>query len=189
MDRTEIFPTSIYTEMIQLDNALLEQNILKWSSEGINDRKNTRKGWSSTQDMHLKSEYSAIVSSLIQNATNVFEQEYIERTPTLINMWANILYPGGHHNNHTHPNSHFSGVYYVKANNQSGNLLISDPRQGPQIIKNIRKEGYLVHKHLWETIDLIPKEGMLVLFPSWLPHSVDINNSNNNRISISFNFI
>ena len=40
--------------MVQLDNILLEQNILKWSSEGVNDKKSTRNGWSSTQDMHLK---------------------------------------------------------------------------------------------------------------------------------------
>ena len=189
MNRTEIFPTNVYTKMVQLDNILLEQNILKWSSEGVNDKKSTRNGWSSTQDMHLKPEYSLVVNTLIENIASVFKQEYIERAPTLVNMWANILHPGGHHNSHTHPNSYFSGVYYVKTNSQSGNLIISDPRQGPQVMKNTHKEGYLAHKHLWEVVDIIPKEGMLVIFPSWLTHSVDINNSNHNRISISFNFI
>ncbi len=31
------------------------------------------------------------------------------------------------------------------------------------------------------------KEGMLVVFPAWLPHSVDFNKSDRERISVSFN--
>ena len=34
---------------------------------------------------------------------------------------------------------------------------------------------------------IIPKNGLIVIFPSWLNHSVLPNKSNKNRISISFN--
>ena len=38
------------------------------------------------------------------------------------NMWANINPPGGYNMPHIHPNSHFSGVYYIKAPKDSGNI-------------------------------------------------------------------
>ena len=37
------------------------------------------------------------------------------------------------------------------------------------------------------TFSVTPKEGLLVLFPSYLHHSVDMNKSDNERIVISFN--
>ena len=36
-------------------------------------------------------------------------------------------------------------------------------------------------------ISIVPEEGLLVLFPSWLHHSVQANTSNEERIVISFN--
>ena len=34
----------------------------------------------------------------------------------------------------------------------------------------------------------VPKENMLVVFPAWVPHAVEINLSDEERISLSFNF-
>ena len=35
---------------------------------------------------------------------------------------------------------------------------------------------------------IAPKENMLVVFPAWVPHAVEINLSDEERISLSFNF-
>tara|TARA_Y100000746_G_C15417425_1_gene412840 strand:- start:1030 stop:1185 length:156 start_codon:yes stop_codon:yes gene_type:complete len=35
---------------------------------------------------------------------------------------------------------------------------------------------------------IVPKENMLVVFPAWLPHALEINLSDEERISLSFNF-
>ena len=39
---------------------------------------------------------------------------------------------------------------------------------------------------IWE---ILPEEGKLLLFPSWLDHEVDQNLSQEKRISISFNIV
>ena len=44
-------------------------------------------------------------------------------------------------------------------------------------------------KHLWREIHLEPKEGRILMFPAWLWHCVEPNESNDIRISVSFNFI
>ena len=44
-------------------------------------------------------------------------------------------------------------------------------------------------KHLWREVNLNPIPGRIVIFPAWLWHSVEPNESNDIRISVSFNFI
>ena len=103
-------------------------------------------------------------------------------------MWANINYQGGYNKPHIHPNSLFSGVYYVKTPKNSGKLVCNDPRPGVQLNMPIRKEGR-PPKHLWRECHLEPVEGRIIIFPFYLWHSVEPNQSNDIRISVSFNFI
>ena len=44
-------------------------------------------------------------------------------------------------------------------------------------------------KHLWRECHIDPKPGRLIMFPASMWHKVDPNNSNDIRISVSFNFI
>jgi uncharacterized protein (TIGR02466 family) len=44
-------------------------------------------------------------------------------------------------------------------------------------------------KHLWKEVHFEPIQGRCIMFPSWLNHTVDINQSNDIRISVSFNFL
>ena len=57
-------------------------------------------------------------------------------------MWANINPPGGMNRAHQHPNSHlWSGVYYIKAPKNSGDLKIDDPRSSAAMCRPKQKEG------------------------------------------------
>ena len=118
----------------------------------------------------------------------VFKEEWLDKEPRLGNMWANINYKGGYNRPHIHPNSLFSGVYYVKSQPNSGKLVCNDPRPGIQTNMPTRVKGQ-PPKHLWREIHLDPKEGRILMFPSWLWHCVEPNESNDIRISVSFNFI
>jgi uncharacterized protein (TIGR02466 family) len=103
-------------------------------------------------------------------------------------MWANINPPGGYNAPHIHANSLFSGVYYIKAPENSGQLVCSDPRPGVQLNMPTRKKGQ-PQKHLWREVHLQPQEGRIIMFPFYLWHCVEPNLSNDIRISVSFNFI
>ena len=56
-------------------------------------------------------------------------------------MWANINPPGGYNKPHLHPNSHFSGVYYIKAPKNSGQIVFNEPRATAHMVMPRRKEG------------------------------------------------
>ena len=118
----------------------------------------------------------------------VFAEEWLEGGAVMGNMWANINPPGGYNMPHVHPNSHFSGVYYIKTPKDSGKLVCNDPRAGEQLIMPTRKKG-TPPKELWREVHLDPVEGRIIIFPSWLWHCVEPNKSNDIRISVSFNFI
>ena len=50
------------------------------------------------------------------------------------------------------------------------------------------KEGYQMQGYDYPINTISPKENMLVVFPAWVPHAVEINLSDEERISLSFNF-
>ena len=187
----QFFPTLVHAVDIPNPvnfNKNLEKNILEWSKQSPGVSKTNYKGWHSTTDMESKPEYQPLVNELMAMAKQVFKEEWLDREPILGNMWANINPKDGMNQPHIHPNSLFSGVYYVKSNPQAGRLKIYDPRPGAQIVMPNRREGQ-PPKHLWRDANIDPIPGRIIMFPAWLWHSVEPNQSNDLRISVSFNFI
>jgi len=188
MIKEQFFPTIIYGKDIQLDNNTLANHIINLSQQDPGVKKTNMNGWHSTTDMHLKPEYQQLVNELYKMQEEIYIEEWLDRKPRLGNMWANINYQGGYNRPHVHPNSLYSGVYYVKATKESGELVVHDPRPGIQTMMPSRKPGK-PPKHLWREAHLEPVPGRNIMFPAWLRHCVESNQTNDIRISISFNFI
>ena len=186
--KEQFFPTTVYGKDLQLDNNTLAQHIIQWSQQDQGVKKTNMNGWHSTTDMHLKKEYQVLVDELYKMQHEIFQEEWLDRKPMLGNMWANINYSGGYNRPHVHPNCLFSGVYYVKTQSQCGELVVNDPRPGIQIMMPTRKSGQ-PPKHLWREAHIEPIQGRLIMFPAWLWHCVEPNQSNDMRISVSFNFV
>ena len=184
----KFFPTLVYGKDIQLNNNQLAQDIVNWSNKDKGVNKTNYKGWHSTTDMHIKPEYSQLVTELISMQKDIYDNEHIDRHARLGNMWANINPSGGMNMPHIHPNALFSGVYYVKSNPKSGRLKIYDPRPGANFIMPTRKPGN-PGRDMWRDANIEPIEGRIIMFPAWLWHSVEENMSDDIRISVSFNFI
>ena len=184
----KFFPTIVYGKDVQLDNNKLAQDIVNWSNQDPGVSKTNSKGWHSTTDMANKPEYQQLVKELFKMQEEIFNNEHLDRSSRLGNMWANINPPGGMNQPHIHPNALFSGVYYIKSPIKSGRLKIYDPRPGVQFIMPIRKPGN-PGKDLWREANIDPVEGRIIMFPAWLWHAVEENQSNDIRISVSFNFI
>ena len=188
MIKEGFFPTLIYADDFKLNTNDLAQNIINWAKEDKGLTKTNVNGWHSTTDMQNKPEYKPLVDELFKMVHKVFEEECLDKQPVLGNMWANINPSGGYNKPHVHPNSLFSGVYYVKTPPNCGRLLCQDPRPGIQTVMPTRK-SVEIPKYLWRDVHLQPQENRVVMFPAWLWHSVEPNQSKDIRISVSFNFI
>jgi uncharacterized protein (TIGR02466 family) len=188
MIKEEFFPTIIYGHDTQLDNNFLANEIVAWSKKNSGVKKTNVGGWHSETNMHELPQFKPLVDELFKMQHQVFKEEWLDREPVLGNMWANINYKGGYNRPHIHPNSLFSGVYYVHAQPNSGKLVCNDPRPGIQTNMPTRVKGE-PPKHLWRECHIDPKPGRIIMFPAWLWHCVEPNESNDIRISVSFNFI
>ena len=188
MIKEGFFPTLIYAEDFKLNTDELAQNIINWSNQDKGVKKTNVNGWHSETNMHEKPEYKLLVDELFKMVHQVFQEEFLDREAKLGNMWANINYQGGYNKPHIHPNSLFSGVYYIKTPPNCGRLICNDPRPGIQTCMPTRKKGQPPN-HLWREVHLQPQENRAIMFNSWLWHSVEPNQSNEPRISVSFNFV
>ena len=191
MMKEQFFPTIFYgfdLPMADQLNPQLEKDILEWSKQDKGIKKTNMNGWHSQTDMQTKPEYKPLVDQLFLAMQYVWKEEWLDREPVLGNMWANINYQGGYNKSHVHPNTLFSGVYYIKTPPNSGKLVCNDPRPGIQTVMPVRIKG-VPPKHLWREVHLDTPPGRIIIFPAWLWHSVEPNQSQDIRISISFNFI
>ena len=191
MIKEQFFPTIIYGFDIpnapQL-NAQLEKDIIEWSKQDQGVKKTNVKGWHSQTDMQTKPEYKPLVDQLFLAMRHLWDDQHLDREAKLGNMWANINPPGGYNQPHVHPNSLYSGAYYIKSPPHCGRIKLYDPRPGIQLIMPVRKSGD-PGKALWRDVNLNPVPGRIIVFPAWMCHSVEPNESNDIRISVSFNFI
>lgn len=98
--------------------------------------------------------------------------------------WANLYAPGAAHRMHTHPNNFLSGVYYVRTAEGGNTINFHDPRAQSAII---RPPVTALTRENADQVVMPVEPGALLLFPAFLPHSVDENRSAALRASLSFN--
>ena len=189
MIKAAYFPTIIYAKDVQLDNRLFEREVVEWSKKDKGIRRTNMIGWHSTTEMHQIPVFKPLVDELFKMQMEIYREELLTREPIIGNMWANINPPGGYNRPHIHPNSHFSGVYYIKAPQNSGEIVFNDPRSAAHMVMPERVKDIKPPSHLWREVRVNPLEGRMLMFPSWLWHCVEPNESNDIRISVSFNFI
>ena len=190
MHRDLHFPTPIYIADIDHPtlNKELERDIVAWSNKDKGITRTNVQGWHSNTNMSELPEYQKLVRMLYECQKTIYQQEHYESEPFLGNMWANINPPGGMNRAHQHPNSLWSGVYWIKTPENCGDLKIDDPRSSAAMCRPRQKPGELPTRLHRET-HYKPIAGRCIMFPSWLMHCVDPNQSNDIRISVSFNFM
>jgi uncharacterized protein (TIGR02466 family) len=190
MHRDLHFPTPIYIADIEHPtlNQELERDIVAWSNRDKGVVRTNVQGWHSPTNMAELPEYQKLVRMLYACQKTIYDQEHLDSEPVLGNMWANINPPGGMNRAHQHPNSLWSGVYYIKAPKNCGDLKIDDPRSSAAMVRPKQKKGPVSPRLLRET-NYEPIAGRCIMFPAWLMHCVDPNESNDIRISVSFNFL
>ncbi len=149
--------------------------------------KSNIKGWHS-KDFDLKerepTNFVKMISPQINKALNDMDWDIKNQKVKISSMWAIINKGGASNAKHHHGNSDISAAYYVRAPRNCGEIVFYDPRPAPVFFHpNSNKPNSL--NAMVNSIN--PVEGGLVLFPSYLEHSVNPNLSNQERIVISFN--
>ena len=167
------FPTMIYEfNGVDKANHLKMLNIVDFENEDNNDNLQNHLAFISFSNKVI--EYTKEIIRL-----NQYEYEKVEIT----NMWANTLRRKESHPPHTHSNNIFSGVYYLRASDQTAPIQFFDPRPQASVFKPRNSPN-------WNNSSMIQfdsVEGKGFIFPSWLMHWVPP--TSGERVSVSWNVI
>ena len=193
-----LFPTQFWT-------AELNENIEQLQNEAYlikkNDKDGVRKSNSGLQGYHSKDirdlsnlpSTNQLVNQII-HAVNTIHKISRQGELQLTNFWINISGKGSSNTPHTHSGLTYSGVFFIKVPKEmkGGRFLFYRNFNEADLMSTeqmgLFKEGYQKQGYDFPINTISPKENMLVVFPAWVPHAVEINLSNEERISLSFNF-
>jgi uncharacterized protein (TIGR02466 family) len=99
--------------------------------------------------------------------------------------WLNKNKPGERHHPHIHPNSYLSAVFYITC---LPNDSINIENRSFENYNNMRFQKKKMTTWNSNVAKVNIEEGDLILFPSWVPHYVDLNETKSReRISLAFN--
>ena len=199
----ESFPTHVGFQKMQLDLDDLRKSCYEMRNQDVVGRNYSNSGASASwqsKDMFVSSPNAKYFKDLLRAINielNNFAKEFgIQEKICIANFWININSKGGHNKAHVHCSSLFSGAFYIDTPKDSGSLEILNPnRLMVETYKVILINQSMEEKQLKDgKYNLYPgnlnvdcKPNLLVIFPSWVEHLVNTNNSDSDRISISFN--
>ncbi len=159
----------------------------KESSEG--QIKSNRGGWHSpnftlTDKSSIQFKFALEIQKYILKSFQKLGWKTENTNITITSMWAIINKKNDFNVLHTHPNSYLSAAYYVSAPKNCGRFHIENSNLA-------RRHSYPKIKQNNELNAMVAgldiNEGDLLIFPGYLPHKVAMNESDQDRIVISFN--
>lgn len=197
--KTEIFPTPIYSGSIENFEAVNKVIIeILYKLKGSDKRINKAKGllWQSSYGLHLDHglhaipEFYFLKNFIFQAANSIIRSMGYNITLNYYSLSGNIVSKYANIQTHDHSPAMLSGIYYLKVPQPTVNLILHDPRLVKAFVsKGIAKQKTIINEYTKSTIEINPVEGNYLFFPSWLKHGTLANSSEEDRISLNFNFI
>ena len=143
--------------------------------------------WQSGHALHGREEPRELCGCVSRAAASVLR--FLKIGPEAIEItgcWVNLYAPGAAHRAHSHPNNYLSAVYYVRTWPGADSINFHDPRSQPGVIRPPVTELTSANT---DQVAVRVRNGTLLVFPSYLQHSVDFNAGSENRVSVSFNLM
>jgi len=189
-DVFSLFPTLVWK--IQVEAGVRESigasvlALLHSLRQGMPELK-AGEAWQSGVALHTREELRELCGCVSRAAASVLQflkigAEAIEIT----GCWANLYAPGAAHRQHCHPNNYLSAVYYVSTWPNADTISFHDPRSQAGVMRPPVTQ--LTDANTDQVVVRV-KNGTLLVFPSYLHHSVDANGSGEIRASVSFNLM
>ena len=136
-------------------------------------------GWQSQNNYHTKQ--STVLDVLSRGLATIggFREGFGLK---MTGMWININPPGSLNNGHNHPNCDLAGVMWIKTQPECGKIEFENPNyySHPNIAGY--SDDLIESTDIFPAYDFAPRDGEILLFPSYLRHGVHVNNSKEDRI-------
>ena len=189
-----LFPTQIVSGKIT-DFNKIQQSLIDWIYKYKNEHQKSASlsnvgGWQSESKEIFNDEGFKPFEDIIIDSIFELCLEYNLIHPVqLIQMWINVNQPNSYNISHRHPGNVLSGVIWIKQTPDMGKFVFDNMDIGyrdAMLLLNTEEKHLVKHKMINEYVPGY-EDGTIMLFPSGLSHRVEINRTNEDRLSISFN--
>tara|TARA_A100000164_G_C21645877_1_gene648013 strand:- start:174 stop:740 length:567 start_codon:yes stop_codon:yes gene_type:complete len=146
-------------------------------------------GWQSNDcelDTLISTPLEDICYGILEKSEEFAHSFGIDHTPSIVNLWININPKNCYNRIHIHPESRLSGVFWIKSTNTDDSGPLVFMRENSYALETIAP---IETKYSVNRFGYVPLSNNMLLFPSYLPHQVLPNKSDEDRISISFNLL
>jgi len=172
----DLMPPYLFYQMKQSINEILEE--VDGSEHGFNcDVWSSIKSHNIVEDERFK-EFLYLAE---QSANSLAKKLGAKRKLVCVEGWINSYSPTDYQEEHIHPKSKFSGVFFVEAPEGSAPLVLKNPSFP---FDPIEMDGSVWAEN--RKVDAL--ENGFIIFPSTIYHRVPRGNNVSNRITIAVNF-
>ena len=178
----EIFSVPVHIKKLKLDTKKIIKHCLSVKKNTDSVRFSNRGGW---QSPPFVEDLFGLKDEILEFSKEYKKTISYKNKLELANMWININGSKDYNIEHTHPHSVISGAYYLTSNNSD--LVFINPSSDFMEYDWSHNVLEKYNKYNSPICVIKPPQNTLLLFPSWLKHRVESNNSKEKRISISFN--
>tara|TARA_B100000035_G_C20917034_1_gene516711 strand:+ start:149 stop:916 length:768 start_codon:yes stop_codon:yes gene_type:complete len=140
-----------------------------------------------TLDEPILNKFKSFLSTSYETLVKIYQWKMKPEEHTISECWINRSTKGGFQNKHSHSNAWVSGTYYLKFDPGASPIRFSNNSSEfsmPYLFSEVEEPNIFNSQYL----DLYPKEGHLMLWPSNYLHET-LPDLTDERISISMNFL
>ena len=180
------FPQVVWSAVIHMiDNHEMKNWAYDRKKNDVGQRLSNFGGYQSNDILQGHSpQVDKLVSHLNTEVNSITRQVSLPKLE-LKNIWLNINPPGSYNELHNHTDAVLSGVYYIDATENQGNIQFERSDNAEYHLPSYTEKITYFNA---TRATYAAKTGALYIFPGWLKHSVQGNQSNTDRISLSFNY-
>ena len=189
-----LFPTQVVSGQIP-DFDQIQNKLIDWIYKYKNDnedisRISNKGGWQSVRkDVFVDEGFKQFENIIIPVISELVDEYKLTTQADIVQMWINVNGENSYNVSHRHPNADLSGVLWIKQTPKQGRFIFDNMDVGYRdatILYNIDSK-YLEEKRMLPEWYPSYKNGTVMIFPAMFTHRVEINETKEDRISISFN--
>ena len=188
-----LFPAQIALANIK-DFSSYKQDLISWvynyQKVDYGTMISNRGGYQSeSKEIFLENSFFPFKNKILSAINELVKEFQIIRPIKIVQMWVNVNGQYCYNTSHKHAGVDLSGVLWVKQKPESGCFVIENMESGFQNLALVESANYQYTSNKHIIPEYVPKykDGTLCIFPAHLSHRVEMNVTNEDRISISFN--
>jgi len=197
----QLFVTCCYTTYLEdIDNSKIIEKALYNEKNTPGNHRSNKGGYQTLPIQHNETDENEVLKLfskyIVPSAQKIADSWSLSKEMDNYCYWYNINRRYNYNDSHIHPHSYISGVYYAKVPSNSGMIKFDRAESECDRLwfqqQHIICSGHIPDNNRINTEHrFVPQEGMLVLFPGHLAHTVEQNLTEDDddiRVSLSFNF-